>query len=152
MAIKFVRWLGAFRVSAGLKDSALWEMSQTDRQVAAEPLHKGQSLIANSKIGLALAETSRFHAGWLVDAWTEVQQDGTLRAKYKPCNRQGKKFRDKDRFLAAWNAVKNPQLHAEAIFDAPSYSSVVVKRNATEIGKSRAQRLATSLNLPLRIL
>lgn len=151
--MKFVRWLGAFGQGTSLTDAAEWEQSQTARQVAAEPLHKGRSLISHTRIGLVVDhEASRFHAGWLTDAWTSVQADGTLRAKYLPRTRQGKKFRDMDRLLAAWSAVKNPIRHAEAVFDSVTYSAVAVKATATDHGKNRAARLAARLNLPLRVL
>ncbi len=151
--MKFVRWLGAFGTGASLTEAAEWELSQTDRQVAVEPLHRGRSLIDHVKIGLEVDhELSRFHAGWLRDAWTEVQANGLLKPKYLPRYRQGKKFRDLNRFLAAWSAVKNPTGWGEVIFDSPIYTAVVVKSTATERGVRRASRIAARLNLPLRVL
>lgn len=151
--MKFVRWLGAFGSGTSLSDAAGWELSQIERQVAAEPLHRGRSLLDHAKIGLAVDhDASRFHAGWLTDAYTIRQDNGTLRPKYRPRDRQGRKFSDMDRFLAAWSAVKNPSRHAEAIFDAPHYRAVVVKSTATERGVRRAKRIADRLNLPLEVL
>jgi len=151
--MKFVRWLGAFGSGSSLTDAADWELSQTDRQVAAEPLHRGRSLLDHAKIGLVIDhEASRFHSGWLTDAWTVTLDDGTLKAKFRPRDRQGRKFRDMDRFLAAWSAVKNPSRHGEVVFDSPAYRAVVVKSTATERGMRRAQRLAVRLNLPLEVL
>lgn len=151
--MKFVRWLGAFGSGSSLSEAAGWELSQTDRQVAVEPLHRGRSLLGHAKIGLVVDHAaSRFHAGWLTDAWTVNRDDGTLRPRGKPRNRQGRKFMDMDRFLAAWSAVKNPSYHAEVVFDSPIYRAVVVKSTATERGVRRAQRLASRLNLPLEVL
>lgn len=151
--MKFVRWLGAFGSGSSLSEAAAWELSQTARQVAVEPLHRGRSLLGHAKIGLVIDhEASRFHAGWLKDAWTVPQDDGTLRAKYRPRDRQGRKFRNMDRFLAAWSAVKDPSMHGEVVFDAPTYRAVVVKSTATERGIRRARRLASRLNLPLEVL
>ena len=151
--MKFVRWLGAFGSGSSLSEAAEWELSQTARQVAVEPLHRGRSLLDHAKIGLVIDhEASRFHAGWLTDAWTVKRDDGTLRPQYRPRYRQGKKFRDMDRSLAAWSAVKYPSRHAEVIFDAPIYRAVVVKSTATERGVRRAKRLAERLHLPLEVL
>src|SRR5574343_466494 len=141
--MKFVRWLGAFGSGSSLSEAVDWELSQTDRQVAVEPLYRGRSLLGGAKIGLAIDhDVSRFHAGWLTDAWTEQREDGTLRPKYRPRDRQGRKFRDMDRFLAAWSAAKDPSNHGEVIFDSPIYRAVVVKSTATERGVRRAKRLA----------
>lgn len=151
--MKFIRWLGAFGSGSSLSEAVDWELSQTDRQVAVEPLHRGHSLIGGAKIGLVIDhDVSRFHAGWLTDAWTDRREDGTLRPRYRPRDRQGRKFRDMDRFLAAWSAVKSPSSHGEAIFDSPIYRAVVVKSTATERGVRRAKRLASRLNLPLEVL
>ncbi len=151
--MKFVRWLGAFGSGSSLSEAAGWELSQTDRQVAVEPLHRGRSLIGHAKIGLVIDhDASRFHAGWLFDAWTDWRPDGTLRPKYKPRTRQGRKYLDIDRFLAAWSAVKNPDHHAEVVFDSVIYCAVVVKSTATARGVGRAKRLAAMLSLPLEVL
>lgn len=150
--MKFVRWLGAFGSGSSLSEAAEWELSQIARQVAAEPLYRGRSLL-HSKIGLEVDHyASRFHCGWMTDAWTVRRDNGTLRAKYRPADRQGKKYRDVNRFLAAWAAVKNPTNHGEVVFDSPIYSAVVVKSTATLRGVSRARRIAARLNLPLRVL
>lgn len=150
--MKFVRWLGAFGSGSSLSEAAEWELTQTDRQVAVEPLHHGRSLL-HSKIGLEIDHgASRFHCGWLTDAWTTRRLDGTLRAKYRPKDRQGKKYKDVNRFLAAWSAVRNPVKQGEAVFDSPIYIAVVVKSTATQHGKRRAKRLAARLNLPLKVL
>lgn len=152
--MKFVRWLGAFGSGSDLNEAADWEQSQIERQVAAEPLWRGRSFLGHAKIGLVVDhQASRFHAGWLVDAWTEKQDDGTLRPRYAPRSRQGKKFKEINRFLAAWSADrKGACRHGEVVFDSPIYCAVVVKSTATERGVSRAARLAARLNLPLKVL
>lgn len=148
--VKFVRWLGAFGQGTSLTDAAEWELSQTARQVAVEPLHRGRSLISYARIGLVVDhEASLFVKGWLTDAFTTLGDDGILRPKYLPRSRQGKAYRDLNRFLAAWSAVKTPEKWAEALFDSPVYSAVVVKASATEHGRNRAKRLAERLGLPL---
>jgi hypothetical protein len=150
--MKFVRWLGAFGSGSSLSEAAEWELSQTARQVAVEPLYRGRSLLRHCKIGLVVDHNaSRFHAGWLVDAYTkQVGDTGILRPLYSPASRQGKKYRDVDRFLEAWSATRNQSGHGEVIFDSPIYSAVAVKSTATEHGKRRAERLAKRLNLPLK--
>ena len=151
--MKFVRWLGAFRASASLSEAASWELSQVDRQVAVEPLHRGRSLIGHSKIGLVVDhESSLFVRAWLSDAWTEINAEGILYPKYSPRQRQGKAYRDLNRFSAAWSAVKKPNHWAESVFDSPIYSAVVVKSSATAHGRARAVRLADRLGLPLKEL
>ncbi len=130
---------------------ASWECSQLDRQVAAEPLWHGRSLIRHVRIGLEIdASASIFMSGWLQDAWTEPHADGTLRSNEQ---RRGKlaRYRNMDRFLAKLSATK-PRTHAEAAFSAPFYKAVVVKNNATEHGMGRARRLADQLGLPLKVI
>lgn len=147
----FVRWLGAFGKGTSLSDAASWENSQLERQVAAEPLWHGRSLIRHVRIGLEIDErASIFASGWLQDAWTEPHADGTLRSNAR---RRGKlaRYRNMDRFLAKWNATKS-RAHAEAAFAAPVYKAVVVKNNATEHGMGRARRLADQLGLPLKVI
>lgn len=151
--MKFVRWLGAFKKGTSLSEAAGWELSQTERQVAVEPLWRGRSLITKSKIGLEIDhQASVFASGWLSDAWTEVHADGTLRSDRSSCGRRDmKRFRNQDRFLSAWSKMR-PTHHAEAVFAAPVYRAVVVKKNATAHGMGRARRLAAQLNLPLKVI
>lgn len=171
--MKFVRWLGAFGQGSSLVESAVWEMSQTDRQVAAEPLIRGRSMIDHAKIGLAIANPeATFARGWLADAWTTIGEDGIIRRLRTahalselsplhptqraldghPAPRKAQNFRNMDKFLAALNNSKGHTHHAEAAFNAPTYAAVVVKSTATAHGKRRAQRLADRLNLPVKII
>lgn len=147
--MKFVRWLGAFGSSSSLLEAAFWETSQNERQVAAEPLIKGKSLIRHAKIGLSInSPSASFARGWLWDAYTDHRGDGILVAKRSrgPCE-----YKSMDRFLAALNK-RGGHGHAEASFNAPHYDFVVVKNDASPRGMRRAKRLALRLNLPIRVL
>jgi hypothetical protein len=145
-----IRWLGAFGKTTSLEDAGVWEYSQTERQVAAEPLFHGRSLIAHVKIGLEIdTEKSIFASGWMTDAYTVIGADGVLRTNR---NYRGKmnRFRKLDRFLAVFNRHHQGNWHGECAFAAPVYRAVVVKRNASAHGMARAVRLAGILNLPLK--
>lgn len=152
MGIKFVRWLGAFGTGASLSEAASWELSQLNRQVAVEPLWRGLSLIDHAKIGLAVDhEASVFVKGWTCDAYTQLEGNILKTARPDSTTRQGKAFRSLDRFLSAWNRKKDGG-HGEAVFDAPHYTAVVVKRDASERGFARARKLADQTGLPLVVL
>lgn len=146
--MKFVRWLGAFGKSESISEAATWELAQTERQVAAEPLHKGVSHLAHALIGLEIAHPeATFARGWLKDSYTVPNNNGINRATR---NRLGE-FKNMDKFLKFLN--KNPLWgHAEASFNCPIYSSVVVKRHCSERVILKAKKLAEELNLPLRTL
>ena len=150
--MKFVRWLGAFREKGKytLLESAQFEKGNKTRQVAVEPLLKGKSLITQAVIGLELDhESSQFVVGFLHDAWTEVDPDGTLR------NTRNKGFRDMNRFLAAHAKKKPFECHGEAVFDLPIYKAVVLdlsSRTDVDRLKKMASNLAKELNLPLKII
>ena len=152
--MKFVRWLGAFGSGNSLHEAAEWETRQVDRQVAAEPLWHGRSFISHAKIGLSIAHPeATFARGWLADAYTEIADNGVIRAT----RNRDVEFKNMDKFLKKWNQGRLgdkgvPFGHAEASFNAPTYDAVVVKHDATERGKRRAKRLAEALNLPLRVL
>ena len=149
--MKFVRWLGAFGRASSLDDSATWEQSQTDRQVAAEPLYRGKSLIQHAKIGLEIAHPeATFARGWLYDAYTVVHEPtGQIRATRN--HTAGGEFRNMDKFLSA-HAKKRVSYQGEAAFNAPLYCAVVVKKSASDRGKARAARLAAQMGLPLKTL
>jgi len=149
--MKFVRWLGAFGRTSSLDDCAAWEQSQTERQVAAEPLYRGKSLIQHSKIGLEIAHPgATFARGWLYDAFTVVHEPtGQIRATRQ--HTAGGEFRNMDKFLAS-HAKKRSSCHGEAAFNAPLYCAVVVKKSASDRGKARAARLAAQMGLPLKTL
>lgn len=147
--MKFVRWLGAFRrKSPDIEVSGLWDLRQTDVQVSAEPLVRGKSYLHHAKIGLSVAHPeATFVRGWLRDAFT-VEKDGILVATRQRDN----EFKNMDKFLKRLNKTRGRDTHAEATFNCPTYDAVVVKHDATEIGFARANRLAQSLKLPLRVL
>jgi hypothetical protein len=153
--MRAIRWLGAFGTGASLTEAADWEQSQTSRQVAAEPLWHGRSLISHAKIGLELdLAKSVFVSGWMRDAWTVTSADGRLVSDQ---SRRGRKdlsrYRNRDRFFAAWEKTAHaPYGHGEIAVDLPTYSAVVMKTTATAHGKARARRLARRLGLPLRVL
>jgi len=150
--MKFVRWLGAFGSGSSLTEAATWETKQVERQVAAEPLHRGKSYISHAKIGLAIANPeSTFARGWLYDAWTVIDGDGILKAKRRGYGKQ-RPYRDMNRFLSAYSRCVHTGHHAEAAFNAPLYDAVVVKLTASERGKRRAHRLAQQMGLPLQMI
>jgi hypothetical protein len=137
--MKVVRWLGAFRKASSLLESALWELTQTERQVAAEPLWRGRSLIHHARIGLVVDhQESLFRGGFISDAWTVTDDRGILRAK-----RDERRYRNFDRFLFVWNS-QVPRHHGEVLFDATVFSAVAYK------GVEPPRELAAALNLPVR--
>ena len=151
---KFVRWLGAFgetRRVHTLSESARWEVSNTSRQVAVEPLIKGKSLIRHVLIGLVIDhEQSQFVKGFINDAYTIIEKDGTLK------NTRFKAYRNIDRYLKAVNQ-KNDFWHGEAVFDIPKYSAVVFDRTNCHSGRiapiqEKAKKLANELGLKLVII
>lgn len=146
--VKFVRWLGAFRSTGQTLESAIgWELSQRDRQVAAEPLRRGTSLIRHALIGLVVdASRSVFVCGWEQDAWTE-QSNGLLKTSKRRAA-VGKRYTDADRLSAAVSKL-NGGCHGEAIFDYPKYSAVAVKKSAPASIKTMAATLAAEHGLPL---
>ena len=156
--MKFVRWLGAFGKGSSLLDAGKWEIAQTDRQVAVEPLWRGTSLVRHAMIGLEIDHNaSIFRSGWLSDAWTAVNEDGVLTSSppngwAKDSRKDLRRFKDMDRFLATWSRIRSPNHHAEAAFASPIYVSVVVKSCASDRGKQRAAKLAETLKLPLKVI
>jgi hypothetical protein len=145
--MRAVRWLGAFGRGQCLLSAGAWEISQRDRQVAAEPLLRGKSRIDHARIGLEIdVERSIFVKGFVNDAWTTAREDGTLaHDRHKP-------IRKWDRLAKAMRQHSVAKWHAEAVFDLPVYSAVIVKRHSSERAFARAQKLADSLSLPLKIL
>ena len=47
-----VRWIGAFGKSSSLSESLSWELSQNEREVAAEHINGNQGTIRHAKVGL----------------------------------------------------------------------------------------------------
>jgi hypothetical protein len=152
--MRAIRWLGAFGSGASLSESADWEKAQSGRQVAAEPLWRGRSFIPHAKIGLEIdLAASLFVSGWMRDAWTEIDADGRLISNKGQTGRDGlARYRNRDRFFAAWTRAASPRWHGEIAVDLPVYVAVVVKSTATHRGKARARKLAQRLGLPLKAL
>jgi len=147
--MKFIRWLGAFGNGNSLSEAARWEVSQTSRQVAAEPLIKGKSHISHAKIGLSVAHPeATFARGWLNDAFTVIDERSGM---IKATREHKSEYKNMDRFLAALNK-RGGYGHGEAAFNSPIYDAVVVKGDASPRGKRRAQHLADLLKLPLKTI
>ena len=145
--MKFIRWMGAFRKQDTLETSAAWEITQVDRQVAVEPLWHGKSRMRGAKVGLVVDHAaSHFCKGWVEDAFSTEKEHGTLYS-----TRKLQPIRKMDQFLRIWNSEVRAR-HGEAIFDHVAYSAVVIRKGVTARGRRRAQRLATDLNLPIKIL
>lgn len=148
---KFIRWLGAFGRGDSLEQAVAWELSQTDRQVAAEPLIRGRSHITHVMVGLAIANPeATFARGWLFDAWTVKTSDGVI----LPTRNRRHEYRDVHRFLKALNRPQRAAhpWHAEASFNAPAYDALVVRHGASPELVSRCKEIAARFNLPLRIM
>lgn len=148
--MKFVRWLGAFdKRSESISESASWELSQTERQVAAEPLWHGKSFLKNAKIGLVIAHPDvTFSRGWLSDSYTVTNEAGINMATR--C--RDMEFKNMDKFLKRHNSGNSPMGHAEAAFNCPLYSAVAVKKDASPWAKNKAKRLAEHLSLPIMVV
>ena len=152
---QFVRWLGAYCSNERRKEiyqSAGWEVSQREREVAVEPLFRGRSLILremkNVHVGLVPdMDKTQFGVGYLCDANTKVGADGVLTARR---NTKGS-IRDKDRFLALWSKA-NPKHHGECVMDFFRASAVAVRANAPADALGMAQDLADSLGLPVVVI
>lgn len=148
---QFVRWLGAYCSNERRKEisqSAHWEISQKEREVAVEPLFRGRSLILremkNVHVGLVPdMNKTQFCVGYFNDANTKIGDDGVLAAR-----RNKESIRDKDRFMAAWGKA-NPKHHGECVMDFFKASAVAVRANAPAEALNMAQDLADSLGLPL---
>ena len=148
--MRFVRWLGAFRKGANsVGDALAWELSQTEREVAAEPLRHGKSRIDRAKIGLEVDENrSVFRYGLLVDGWTEPAKDGS--GRLLPSGE--KRIKDKDIYLSRFYRSKGASTvwHGEAVFASPKYSALVCKKDLQT--REKAVELADTYSLPLKII
>ena len=149
---QFVRWLGAYcsqQRKQEVSQSAIWETSQTEREVAVEPLFRGNSLILreqrNVHVGLVPdMDKTEFRVGYFCDANTKIGDDGVLTARRNTKD----SIRNMDRFLCAWNK-RNPDHHGEVVMDFFKASAVAVRANAPADAFKLAQDLADSLGLPL---
>ncbi len=146
--MKFVRWLGAFRKGASsIEESIAWELSQTEREVAAEPLRHCRSRIDHAQIGLGVDESrSTFVYGLIIDGWTEPSKDGSGRLLPK----REKRIKDKDFFLSRFYKAKI-NWHGEAVFSSPKYSAIVCKSKDSQT-REKAAKLADKFSLPLKFI
>jgi len=149
--MRYVRWLGAYRRGASsLEEAARWETSGCDREVAAEPLVRGRSLVLEEHGGVHIGlevdvEASRFVAGFYSDCWSEAdQQSGRLVAASNPDERREWAFAKK------LTKARSLPHHAEAWFGRPQYAAVIVRAAAPKRVRKRATALAAELGLPLR--
>jgi hypothetical protein len=147
LAVKYVRWLGAYGTLK--KDSATWETSQVERQVAAEYLVQGRSLVAKHTetcIGLAVDEhRSVFVRGYEHDAYTIPTTDGRLVPSRKEHDAP-KEWGDRSRFEREIQG-KRGTWHTEVVFDCPQYVAVVVAAGSPV--PARAKAVARQLRLPI---
>lgn len=149
-----VRWLGAFgRNHGGLEQAIRQEIGGIGRQVAAEPCFFGESRLSKKDaalIGLRLdMAKSAFIKGWLGDAWTVRQEDGTLMAERRK-SLKGKTFRDLGRLMKAAKPLhlcEGYKGHGEVCVDYPTYDAVVVCRHASTEVKAKAVELAKKFGL-----
>lgn len=150
----FVRWMGAFVRCHDLAKSAEWELSQTAREVAAEPLYRGRSLLLAEdnydlriKVGLVIDEVqSHFRVGYFRDCYSGTdRKTGALLPKRSSPLR--KPIRDMDRFRKAWNGFK-PFHHGEVFFDLIVARAVAARKGDKE-AESAGRDLAKRLSLPL---
>ena len=147
----FVRWLGAFGRCQDVSASAEWELTQNAREVAAEPLFRGRSLILaeNSRVFVGIVadeKESEFKRGFFSDCWSKTASDGTLAPKHKI-----RPIRDQDRFRRAWSKSV-PTHHGEAFFDHFTAKAVAVRKDASPQKINVARDLAKTLGLPLHLV
>lgn len=143
----FVRWLGAFGRCNDALASAGWELTQTSREVATEPLLFGRSLLLAEQdhvfVGLvACEETSIFRGGFFRDCYSGHDKDGLLKSK------KSRPVRDLHRFKAAW-AKSKPQHHGEAFFDLFAARAVALREKATPRQLRIARDMAEKFGLPI---
>lgn len=152
---KFVRWLGAYcdkSVSRDLLTAAMWEGSQTDREVVCEPLLKGKSLILSERrhvhVGLIpCMSKTLFRVGYLGDAMTVPTDDGTVEAK----RRKAGAVRDMDRYIARWNKSR-PSRHGEIVVDLFAVSAVALRNNAPSWAVDSAYDIAEEMGVDVEIV
>ena len=143
----FVRWLGAYGPCEDVVNSAVWETTQTAREVAAEPLYRGRSLLLAEieavNVGLVLCQyESVFRAGFFRDCWSSADAHGNL------TNSRAKAVRDMHRFCAAW-AKMRPARHGEVFFDRLSVKAVALRKGACA---KTARKLSARLGVPIILI
>ena len=103
-----IRWLGAFGKGESLHLALAWELSQAEREVAGEPIRRGQrSKISRPRVGL-LIKSAAVRRVFHCDTWSKPGQNGRL---------------VKGRTMAEWKG------HSEA-FCLPHYAAIVVRNFA----------------------
>lgn len=147
--MRYVRWLGAFRRSdSAVAEGARWELTQRTREIACEPLWRGQSLLLaevdHVAVGLVIdPRASRFVAGFLTDCHSSPSPNtGRLHT------RKQRPIWDQDRFAAAWDKSR-PGRHGEVFFDLPVFSAVALALGSGRRAAQQAKDLAASLGLPV---
>lgn len=143
----FVRWLGAFGRCSDAASSAVWELTQTSREVSAEPLLFGRSLLLSEQahvfVGLVACETaSEFRGGFFSDCWSSHDESGLLKSE------RARPVRDLHRFKAAWKKSR-PRHHGEALFDLFHARAVAVRANANDLHLQIARNIARKFDLPI---
>jgi hypothetical protein len=150
--LKFVRWLNAYRRYSTLEEAVGWELTQSERQIATEPLWRSCSMLHSSQIGLVIDhEKSIFVKAWFFDATTVSDENGILRKTKK-----GRDFRNMNKFLSAWNR-KNPGSerdgwHGEVVFDKPVFSGVALMVKTTRNVRKIAEEISVQTGLPVRFV
>ncbi len=102
-----IRWIGAFGHSSDLASSLEWELTQRDREVAAEIVHGGQGTITHARIGLLVAKGAVIRS-FPGDVWSVPGEGGRL---------------SPTRQATGWH-----KRHTEA-FCRPEYAAIVLKDN-----------------------
>ena len=127
-----VRWIGAFGKSSSLSNSLSWELTQNEREVAAEYINGNQGSIRHAKVGLLLAKGSVIRS-FPGDVWS-VAKNGKL---------------EPTRQATGW--CKN---HTEC-FCRPEYSAIVLKERPERLTKTvvdAIKKASIEYNLPVYVL
>lgn len=107
--MKVIRWLGAFGVGKSLHAALEWELSQQEREVAAEPIPAGyQSMIPRPRVGL-LVKTRAVKKVFRCDVWSVTNTDQKHNGK-----------------LRKTRTMSDTIGHSEA-FVLPQYAAIVVR-------------------------
>lgn len=138
-----VRWLGAYGHGASLESSLQWELTQCDREVAAERFTRGRGYAARyrgeytARIGLRLAKGAlikRFPG----DVYSRTGEDGRLAPT---------------RYASGVDLCGIGR-HEEC-FCRPVYDALVCREHPARMGKGVADtlaRIAAQYNLPIIVL
>lgn len=88
-----------------------------------------------------------FVRGYLRDAFTKTDEDGTLTAKR---NKRGSE-RAMDKFLKKWN-LSRATWHGECVLDLFTVKAVALRHNAPEWAVEIAHDIATALGVPVEVV